>query len=161
MIHKNNQLLSVIIGNENFGVPNLPKLDGLPADVEMVKNFLSNYGISSNEEIDAEAEDMKNILERLSRQDFSKYSGLIVTIMTHGGEGNKLYGKDGKTVQLKTLAELFNSVECKGLKNKPKIFIINACRGQKKDSAVSLGSQESSLCDSKCNSKISFVPVML
>ena len=149
MIHKKNPLLSVIIGNENFDVSDLLKLDGVPADVEMVKNFLSNYGIHSNTEIDVDADDMKSILKRLSRRDFSKYSGLIVTITTHGGEGNVLFGKDGNAVQLKQLAEMFNSAECKDLKNKPKIFIIIACRGHKRDSALSLGSQEPSLRDSK------------
>ena len=161
VIHKDQPLRSVIIGNKKFVVSNLLKLDGVPADVEMVKDFLSNYGIHSNIEIDADAEDMKSVLKRLSKQDFSENSGLIVTITTHGGEGNVLYGKDGNTVQLKELAEMFNSAECETLKNKPKIFIINACRGRKKDSTVGLGPQEPSSRDCKYNSKIKFVLIML
>ena len=151
MIHKNQQLYSLIIGNENFDVPaKFCKLDGVPADIKMVENFLDSYGIHSNIEEDVDADDMKGILDRLSKKDFSKYSGLIVTIITHGGTGNVLYGKDCQPVQLKELAEKFNSAKCKALKNKPKIFIINACRGSTKDAALSMDSQAPSLQDSKC-----------
>ena len=91
---------------------------------------------------DVDAEDIKSILWRLSKRDFSEYSGLIVTITTHGRQGNVLYGQDGSTVQLKELAEMFNSANCKGLKNKPKIFIVNACRGNEQDNALSLSTQK-------------------
>ena len=151
MIHEDQPLYSLIIGNKNFNVPkNFCKLDGVPADIKMVKNFLDSYGIHSNIERDAKADDMKGILDRLSENDFSEYSGLIITIITHGGTGNVLYGKDCQPVQLKELAEMFNSAKCKALKNKPKIFIINACRGSTKDAAMSMDSQEPSLHDSKC-----------
>ena len=143
MIHKNQELASVIIGNENFDEgTDLCQLTGVPVDVRNVKEFLSLYGIHSNVDTDVDAEDIKRILQRLSKRDFSKYSGLIVTIITHGKEGNTLFGKDGKDVELKELAKLFNSAKCKGLKDKPKIFIINACRGGKQD-AVILGPEES------------------
>ena len=116
----------------------------------MVDNLLTTYGIRSNIEEDVKADHMEGIFDRLSERDFSKCSGLIITIITHGGEGNVLYSKDCKPVQLKELAEKFNSAECKALKNKPKIFIINACRGSTKDGALSLGPQAPSLRDSKC-----------
>lgn len=154
MVHKELPLCGVIIGNEKFDKPNLHNLDGIDIDVEKMKTFLSTYGIHCNEERNIKAEEMTSTLERLKRgRDFSKYSGLIVTILTHGGEGNILYGRDGKFVYLQKLADIFNSVECKGLKDKPKIFITNACRGRKQDSAMSQGRRKSSsLRDSKCNS---------
>ena len=151
MIHKKQSLCGVIIGNEKF--PTLPKLDGMSVDVEKMRNFLSAYGIHCNIEVDVKAKEMKEALERLKRRGLSKYSGLIVTIMSHGGEGNTLIGSDGKSVQLKELAEIFNSAECEDLKDKPKIFIINACRGCRQDSVQRQGHQKSQKLDSKCNSQ--------
>lgn len=103
-------------------------------DVEKMRDFLSAYGIHCNVEENIKAKEMKDALIKLKRRNLSKYSGLIVTIMTHGGEGNTLYGADGKSIQLKELVEIFNSAECEGLKDKPKIFIMNACRGSRQDS---------------------------
>ena len=53
MIRKNKPLVSVIIGNENFDKrrTNLRNLTGVPADIKRVREFLSLYGIQSNEEI--------------------------------------------------------------------------------------------------------------
>ena len=155
VVHKKEPLMSVIIGNEIFNDSvKFCKLDGTPTDVEKMKDFLSIYGIQSSEYTDLNANDMTSTLESLSRQNFSKKcSGLIVTIITHGGEGNVLYGTDGQLVQLKELAKLFNSSKCKGLRDKPKIFIINACRGKEKDKAQSLGphdSKLSNLSERKC-----------
>ena len=146
VVHKKKPLLSLIIGNENFDHPEkFCKLDGTPTDMENMKTFLNIYGIQGNEEVDVGADVMRDAVKRLSKRNFSKYSGLIVTIITHGGEGDVLYGTDGQSVQLKELAKLFNSSECRDLRNKPKIFIINACRGIKQNRAVPLGPQDSKL----------------
>ena len=63
----------------------------------------------------------------------SDYSGLMVFIMTHGDEGGQLYGSDGKTVVTKNIATLFNASNCPVLLEKPKIFVIQACRGGEDD----------------------------
>ena len=63
----------------------------------------------------------------------SNYSGLMVFIMTHGGEGGQLYGSDGEAVVTKDIATLFNASNCTVLHEKPKIFIIQACRGGEED----------------------------
>lgn len=63
----------------------------------------------------------------------SDYSGLMVFIMTHGDEGGQLYGSDGETVVTKNIATLFNASNCPVLLEKPKIFVIQACRGGDED----------------------------
>ena len=142
VVHKEQSPCGVIIANEHFD--NLPNLDGMGADVKKMRDFLSAYGIHCNVEKDANAKEMKEALIKLKRQDLS--NGLVVTIMTHGGKGNTLYGTDGKPVLLKELAEIFNSAECENI---PKIFIINACRGHKQNSVQRLGQQKSQKLDSK------------
>ena len=150
MICKKYPLYGVIIGNKK--VDGLPNLDGMDIDVKRMDDFLQIYGIRCNDERNLTADEMIDVLKRIRRRDFTKYSGLIVTIITHGGKGNTLCGSDGKPVRLQELAEIFNCVECKDLENKPKIFIISACRGSREDVAQSQGLPESqNLQDSKCN----------
>ena len=150
MICKQYPLFGVIIGNEK--VRRLRNLDGMDIDVERMDDFLRIYGIRCNDERNLTADDMIKTLERIRERDFTKYSGLIVTIITHGGKGDTLCGSDGKKVRLQQLAEIFNSEKCKDLKNKPKIFIISACRGSRISVAQSQGPPESQdLQDSKCN----------
>ena len=152
VIHKDHPLCGVIINIENFDTPSLMKRDGSAKDMKRIMGLLDTYGVEYNKEINITAEGMKDTLIKLKEWDLGSYSGLIVTIMTHGGVGNALFGKDGKTVQLKELAKIFSSAECEGLRNKPKIFIVNACRGSKEDIAErdSIQIPKDSLDDSKC-----------
>jgi len=54
----------------------------------------------------------------------------IVVVLTHGTCG-QLYGRDGKLVPIEEFISFLNASYCLALKNKPKLFIIQACRGGK------------------------------
>lgn len=54
----------------------------------------------------------------------------LVTLMSHGEEGF-IKMKDGEKVSLEDIFEMFNNKNCPALQEKPKIFIIQACRGGK------------------------------
>ncbi|KAM5159063.1 caspase-6 isoform 3-T3 [Callospermophilus lateralis] len=51
------------------------------------------------------------------------------------GEGNHIYARDDK-IDIQTLTGLFKGDKCKSLVGKPKIFIIQACRGNQHDVPV-------------------------
>lgn len=136
MIHKGHPLCGIIINIKDFDDPDkLKKREGSDEDVKKMTELLNMYGVDLSKAKNVTAAGMEEALTNLKEWELSTYSGLIVTIMTHGGPGNTLYGRDGKKIQLKKLAQIFNSAECKDLKGKPKIFIINACRGHKENVA--------------------------
>lgn len=62
-----------------------------------------------------------------SRMDYSDYSSVIITIMTHGGSGDRLIASDGAEFSLKDMSRPFK--DTRTLRGKPKVFFIQACRG--------------------------------
>ena len=67
---------------------------------------------------------------------FYKYSCFMAFIMSHGDEKG-IAGKDSKKdtnmIKIDTLSNYFAPSKCEGLRDKPKIFFVQACRGNQFD----------------------------
>ncbi|XP_020853602.1 caspase-2 isoform X2 [Phascolarctos cinereus] len=61
----------------------------------------------------------------------------MVALLSHGIDGG-IYGVDGKLLQLQEVFQLFDNANCPNLQNKPKMFFIQACRGDETDRGVDL-----------------------
>ncbi|XP_038841689.1 caspase-14-like [Salvelinus namaycush] len=57
-------------------------------------------------------------------------SCLVVVIMCHGRLGH-IFLSDGKEIELEEIYQMFNNSQCPALHKKPKLFIVQACRGVK------------------------------
>ncbi|XP_023309522.2 caspase-7-like, partial [Lucilia cuprina] len=79
---------------------------------------------------------IKKILFYLAaaQEDHSNNDCLIVTVMSHGMEG-KVYARD-MSYPVERLWNPFLGENCKSLINKPKLFFIQACRGENLEKAV-------------------------
>lgn len=53
---------------------------------------------------------------------------LMVVIMCHGRLGH-ISLSNGEEIQLETIYQLFNNSQCPALREKPKLFVVQACRG--------------------------------
>ena len=91
----------------------------------------------------------KTVVTILEKPLSATYHGLMVIIMTHGGEEGKLYGSDGKDIKVKDVASLFNASNCSVLMDKPKLFVIQACRGGDSDSGAKMDSKEAATSNDK------------
>ena len=62
---------------------------------------------------------------------FKGYASLVVCILSHGGPGT-VEGVDLESVNVSELQWAFSRENCPDLQDKPKIFFIQACQGNKK-----------------------------
>ncbi|XP_066238861.1 putative caspase-16 isoform X3 [Saccopteryx leptura] len=58
----------------------------------------------------------------------------LVALMAHGGPQGQLLGADGKEVQPEALVQELS--RCRALQGRPKIFLLQACRGGHRDAGV-------------------------
>ncbi|KAK7922379.1 hypothetical protein WMY93_009281 [Mugilogobius chulae] len=79
---------------------------------------------------------MEDAIKEVSEKDHSENASFICVILSHGDE-NKIYGIDDYT-DLHKLTGFLKGTKCKSLIGKPKLFFIQACRGQKFDDGVPL-----------------------
>lgn len=111
---------------------------GADQDVKLMKDWLGQCQFEYTLCIDPDKEEL---LEKLT----SFRDGLnglkneigccLVTLMSHG-ENGFIKMEDGDRVSLEDVFEMFNNKSCPALHEKPKIFIIQACRGERRDSGV-------------------------
>ena len=78
--------------------------------------------------IDKTADQLRNHIRKISKLDFENVGCLLIVIMSHGTDG-KILGTDGEEVHLSDFIDPFKTVI--SLKDKPKMFFVNACRGDK------------------------------
>ena len=79
---------------------------------------------------DLECEEMKSALTKLAKRRISKdHDSFICCILSHG-DTSGVEGVDGKHILVGDLASLVNGNNCSKLLGKPKIFFIQACRGE-------------------------------
>ena len=62
------------------------------------------------------------------RREHKELDSCIVCVLTHG-DSDELIGVDGRSVSVLKCVSQFNAVNCPDLAGKPKIVILQACRG--------------------------------
>ena len=69
----------------------------------------------------------------ISQRDHNNFDSFICCILTHGADNDALYGSDGVEVNIRKVMSLFYGNKARSLFGKPKIFFIQACRGDLED----------------------------
>ncbi|XP_067930146.1 caspase-8-like [Watersipora subatra] len=74
-----------------------------------------------------------------AKMDHSDYDIFVCCILTHG-EAGKVFGIDCLPIPLYDLLLKFNPYHCPTLKDKPKVFFVQACQGSRVEEEVSIPS---------------------
>ncbi|XP_077455475.1 caspase-2 isoform X2 [Stigmatopora argus] len=81
-------------------------------------------------------EEMRSCIDAFRRRpEHRNVDSSVVCLLSHGVDG-AVYGTDGQLLQLESVFEAFDNVRCPQLQNKPKMFFVQACRGEEMDCGV-------------------------
>uniref|UniRef100_H2YYD2 Caspase-2 n=1 Tax=Ciona savignyi TaxID=51511 RepID=H2YYD2_CIOSA len=128
---------ALIISNEHF-VPEtgLDNREGGKVDRVRLEVVLRQMGFQCYVLIDGTAQEIIDTLQKFSDLEEHFYNNCtVVAVLSHGDEGY-FCGRDGRQVSIENMVDLFNNENCVALHNKPKLFFIQACRGESPDVGV-------------------------
>ena len=120
--------IALIINNEKFKLKKMNRL-GTDKDARGLQDLFTYLGFSLHRHDNLTGDEMMAVLAEAATMNHSIFDCLIVAILTHGGEGNVLYGTDMKEIAVRDIINIFRADNCPSLAGKPKIILLQACRG--------------------------------
>ncbi|XP_075473265.1 caspase-6 [Ascaphus truei] len=114
----------------------MPERRGTNADRENLRKRLTEQGFEVHCYENLKAEEVLQKIHDASVRDHSDADCFLCVFLSHG-EDNHVYAYDAK-IEIQKLTNLFKGDKCQSLVGKPKIFIIQACRGDKHDAPVTV-----------------------
>lgn len=118
----------LIFSNDKFNNLNSDR-KGSNHDVKRLEDAFSIFNMDISVERNLTKKGLDYKLKNGLCNDLRNFSSLIVCILSHGEEGT-FQCSCGNYYPIKSLADRFKEEPCIGLRGKPRIFIINACRGE-------------------------------
>ena len=107
---------------------------GSEEDVRQVEALFTALDFSVRTKENLSRRQLLDELEYIrAREDHSAYDCFVLWLMSHGKSG-EVFCSDGITIPIQTL-DMFSN--CETLSGKPKLFFIQACRGDGEDEGVS------------------------
>ena len=122
---------AIIFNHTKFEDSSLSEREGTKVDKTRLSATLEEV-LKFEVEIyeDLRISEMKKILKNLSLEDHRDADCLFVALFTHGTDNGRLYDAEGTDYSQDELWKSFLN-EDSSLSGKPKIFVIQACRGEK------------------------------
>ncbi|XP_077500336.1 caspase-1-like isoform X1 [Amblyomma americanum] len=104
---------------------------GTDLDADTLSSCFQDLGFEPVLHTDLSCRDTKKELQKLGEGDYTDDDCFICCFLTHGGD-DVLYTKDGK-IPSDSIMEPFRGDVCPSLVGKPKLFFVQACRGDRYD----------------------------
>ncbi|XP_078741900.1 caspase-2 [Lampetra fluviatilis] len=129
--------LALVVSNVKFpGSAELDERAGGDVDVRHLGELLAQLGFHVEVEHDLTAKEMERCLRAFSaRSEHRGADATVVALLSHGVDG-ALYGTDGALLKVEEIFSMFDNANAPHLQNKPKIFLVQACRGEDPDRGV-------------------------
>ncbi|XP_039614034.1 caspase-6-like isoform X3 [Polypterus senegalus] len=134
MTHKRRGVALIFNQERFFWYLAMPNRNGTNADKENLMRRLTELNFDVRAYDNLKVEDMWNKIMDAAAEDHSDADCFLCVFLSHG-ENDHVYAYDAK-VKIQDLTAQFKGDKCKSLVGKPKIFIIQACRGDKHDEPV-------------------------
>lgn len=117
-----------IFANITFNRPEFENLDSAYKDIKKIEEVFGEMHYEVKRFCDKTSIEMIQILKELSKSDFSQDSCVVIFIDSHG-DYNAIFGTDCEKVFIREFFDCFKKNDT--LKNKPKLFFVDACRGSR------------------------------
>ncbi|XP_025962939.2 caspase-1-like isoform X2 [Dromaius novaehollandiae] len=119
----------------------LSKRRGAEKDVDGMTKLLEGLGYKVEIHIDLTSQEMAKVLKDFaSCKEHQNSDSTFLVLMSHGVRaglcGTKSRDRNTDILSLDTIYETFNNKHCQALLDKPKVLIIQACRGEKAGSVL-------------------------
>lgn len=128
----------MLINNKNFTTEMEKKgygvRSGTDVDATRIRSRLKMLGFEVESYYDATCKQMKVAFCSAAERDHSDADCFVGVILSHG-EKDTVFGVDGP-LDTDDIFQYFRGNNCKSLAGKPKIFLIQACRGTQLDAGV-------------------------
>ncbi|KAG8134487.1 hypothetical protein E2320_007597 [Naja naja] len=134
MKHKRRGLALIFNHERFFWHLMLPERRGTCADRDNLNHSLTKLGFEVKCFDDLRAEEVLQNIYNVSKEQHEDADCFMCVFLSHG-EDNHVYAYDAK-IQIQNLTNMFRGDKCCSLIGKPKIFVIQACRGDKHDDPV-------------------------
>ena len=89
--------------------------------------------------------EIENAAQTYGGKNHNDFDAFVLILMSHGGDRDNILGVDERETTVKNLMVEFQANKCESLEGKPKVFIIQTCRGLKNttkaQSAASVSTQ--------------------
>ncbi|KAE8622432.1 hypothetical protein XENTR_v10005242 [Xenopus tropicalis] len=135
--------LALIICNEKFET--LTERQGAKVDLDGMTKLLNELGYQVLQETNLAKEEMLKVLKEFAaREEHVDSDSTFIVLMSHGDKPG-VCGTDSKKIehekgqcqvtnllQTDEIFSIFNNIHCPKLRDKPKVIIIQACRGEER-----------------------------
>ena len=129
--------IALIINNETF--KDHEKRQGTAVDERHLTHAFRYLGYDVEVHREVDKDKMLEIMGEMGRRDHQKYDSFVCCILSHGETGH-VFGTDSKPVSLHELTKKIDAQQCTTLRDKPKLFFLQACRGDLTELKVNIGS---------------------
>ncbi|NXA54611.1 CASP1 protein, partial [Nothocercus julius] len=125
----------------NIEFEHLSKRCGAEKDVEEMTKLLEELGYKVEIHLNLTSQEMANVLKEFAHcKEHQNSDSTFLVLMSHGVRaglcGIKSRDRNTDILSLDTIYETFNNKRCQVLLGKPKVLIIQACRGEKDGSVL-------------------------
>ena len=90
---------------------------------------------------DVTRDQLHETIVEYQEMDHSNHDALFFIILSHGDRGDIIFTSDDIMIKINDIVKCFSASKCPTLSNKPKVFIIQACRGSECNSLVTLSKE--------------------
>ena len=107
----------------------MPDRHGASKDEDSLKKLFTDLKFKVVIERDLDKHEIEKVAEKFAEKDHREFGAFVFILMSHGANRDCILGVRGRRTSVENLMVEFQARNCPSLKGKPKVFIIQTCRG--------------------------------